>query len=155
MNAVAERLVIKRKFKAPVERVYAAWTDAEQMKRWFAPGDMSVPTAQADVRQGGRYRVQMSEGGSDCEFHTTGGVYREVIPNQRLVFTWQWEGSELETVVTLNFKSVSANETELIGQRDRTNSDSRGLRQRRQPRQARTGLGRLPGESRSLSGLTG
>jgi uncharacterized protein YndB with AHSA1/START domain len=34
MSSVAERLVIRRTFKAPVERVYAAWTDAEQMKRW-------------------------------------------------------------------------------------------------------------------------
>ncbi len=113
MNAVAEKLVIKRRFEASVERVYAAWTDAEQMKRWFAPGDMSVPMAHADARQDGRYRVQMSEGGSDCEFHTAGGVYREVIPNERLVFTWRWEGSELETVVTLEFKSLSANQTEL------------------------------------------
>lgn len=114
MTAVAERLVMTRRFKAPVERVYAAWTDAEQMKRWFAPGDMTVPLAEADVREGGRYRVQMSEGDGDCEFHTTGGVYREVTSNRRLVFTWQWEGSNLETLVTLEFKSLSANETELI-----------------------------------------
>ena len=113
MNAVAEKLVITRTFNAPVERVYAAWTDAEQIKRWFAPGDMSVPEAEADARQGGRYRVQMSEAGSDCEFHTAGGVYREVVPNRRLVFTWQWQGSDLETLVTLEFKPVSANETEL------------------------------------------
>ncbi len=113
MTAVAEKLLVKRTFKAPVERVYAAWTDAEQIKRWFAPGTMSVPMAEADARQGGRYRMQMSEGDGDCAFHTTGGVYREVIPNQRLVFTWQWEGSDLETLVTLEFKSLSAHETEL------------------------------------------
>lgn len=113
MNTVAERLVVKRRFKAPVEKLYAAWTDAEQMKRWFAPGDMSVPSAEADVVIGGRYRVQMSESGGECQFHTTTGVYRDVVPNKRLVFTWQWEGTELETVVTLEFKSLSANETEL------------------------------------------
>lgn len=113
MNAIAERLVVKRSFKSPIERVFAAWTDAEQIKRWFAPGDMTVPMAEADVRVGGRYRIQMSESGDDCEFHTTGGVYREVIPNRRLVFTWQWEGSDLETMVTLEFKSLSAKKTEL------------------------------------------
>ncbi len=132
MNAVAERLVVKRTFKTPVARVYAAWTDAEQMKRWFAPGEMTVPAAEADVREGGRYRVQMSESGSDYAFHTTGGVYREVVPNQRLVFTWQWEGSELETVVTLEFKSLSANETEItlihegFDSEDSLNKDGQG-----------------------------
>jgi uncharacterized protein YndB with AHSA1/START domain len=113
MSAVADRLVVTRIFKAPVERVYAAWTDAQQMKRWFAPGDMSVPVAEADVREGGGYRVQMAGSGSDCEFHTTGGIYREVVPNRRLVFTWQWEGSELETMVTLEFRPLSDSETEL------------------------------------------
>jgi uncharacterized protein YndB with AHSA1/START domain len=68
MNAVAEKLVIKRRFDASVEQVYAAWTDAAQMKRWFAPGAMTVPEAEADVRVGGRYRVRMSEGGSDGPF---------------------------------------------------------------------------------------
>lgn len=115
MNTVAERLVVRRNFKAPIERVYAAWTEAEQIRRWLAPGRMSVPAAEADVRVGGRYRVQMADdnGEGDCEFHTTGGVYREVIPNERLVFTWQWEGSGLETVVTLEFRRVSSKETEL------------------------------------------
>jgi len=111
MNAVAEKLILTRTFKAPVERVYAAWTDPEKMRRWFAPGDMTVPDAEADVRVGGRYRVTMQ--GGECEFNVTGGVYREVIPNHRLVFTWQWEGTDLETLVTLEFRSVSANETEL------------------------------------------
>lgn len=113
MSAVAERLVVKRTFNAPVERIYSAWTDPEKMKRWLAPGDMTVPSAEADVSVGGRYRVQMSEAGSDCAFHTTGGVYREVVPNERLVFTWQWEGSDLETLVTLEFKGLSAGGTEL------------------------------------------
>lgn len=113
MSAVAERLVVTRRFKAPVQRVFAAWTEPEKMKRWFAPGDMTVPAAEADVREGGRYRVQMSEGGSDCEFHVTGGVYREVVPNQRLVFTWQWEGSDQETLVTVEFRPLPDGETEL------------------------------------------
>ena len=113
MSAVAERLVVTRRFKAPVQRVFAAWTEPEKMKRWFAPGDMTVPAAEADVREGGRYRVQMSEGGSDCEFHVTGGVYRELVPNQRLVFTWQWEGSDQETLVTVEFRPLPDGETEL------------------------------------------
>ena len=111
MHTVAEKLVLKRTFEAPVERVYAAWTKPEMMRRWFAPGDMTVPAAEADVRVGGRYRIQMQ--GGDCEFNVTGGTYREVVPNRRLVFTWQWEGTDLETVVTVEFRSVAPNATEL------------------------------------------
>ena len=113
MHEVVPKLVITRSFPAPVERVFEAWTDPDALRRWFCPGNMTLGIAEADVREGGRYRVQMSQGDGDCEFHTTGGVYREVTPNHRLVFTWQWEGSDLETLVTLEFKSLSADETEL------------------------------------------
>ena len=89
------RLEIKRLIKAPRERVFEAWTNAEQLKKWFGPDeDIVVPQTKVDLRAGGKYRIQMKK--PDGEFHTATGTYREVKPPERLVFTWSWEkdGSE-------------------------------------------------------------
>lgn len=114
-TAVDERtsLQIRRVYNAPVAAVYAAWTDPEQMKQWHAPGDdFKVPETAADVRVGGRFRVVMRA--PDGEVHRVGGVYREVVPNTKLVYTWAWESTpERESLVTVEFKS-SGQGTELL-----------------------------------------
>ena len=116
------RLEIKRLIKAPRERVFAAWTDPELLKKWFGPDDdFVVPLAKVDLRAGGKYRIQMKK--PDGEFHTAAGTYREVKPPERLVFTWAWEkdGSEpdfgevepTEMLITLQFHP-RGQETELV-----------------------------------------
>ena len=94
-------LTLSRTFAASPERVWAAWTEPESLKRWFAPGDeFLVPLAEADVRVGGRYRLVMQA--PDGERHDVRGVYREVVPNRRLVFTWAWHSTpERESLVTV------------------------------------------------------
>lgn len=115
-------LEIKRLIKAPRERVFDAWVNPEQLKKWFGPDDdFVVPLAKVDLRVGGKYRIQMKN--SDGEFHTAAGTYREVKPPERLVFTWAWEkdGSEpdfgevepTEMLVTLEFHA-HGNQTELV-----------------------------------------
>jgi len=115
-------LEIKRLIKAPRERVFEAWTNPEQLKKWFGPGqDYLVPLAKVDLRVGGRYRIQMKN--PDGEFHTPVGTYREIKPPERLVFTWAWEkdGSEpdfgevepCEMLVTLEFHA-RGEQTELV-----------------------------------------
>jgi uncharacterized protein YndB with AHSA1/START domain len=104
-------LTIKEVLAAPLNRVYQAWTDVDHMKRWFAPGDMRVPEAVADVQPGGRYRIVMER--TDGHQHIVAGEYREVVPNERLSFSWQWEGSDAITFVELRFKVIDANTTEL------------------------------------------
>lgn len=111
MNKPDRRLILKRTLQAPVEQVYRAWTTPTMIKRWFAPGDMTVPQAQADVREGGSYRITMQESGGDS--HTTYGTYREVVPNKRLVQTWQWEGSQEHTLLTIEFRALGERTTEL------------------------------------------
>lgn len=106
-------LHIRRVYHAPVAAVYAAWTDPEQMKRWMGPtdafGDSEVTM---DVRVGGRYRIVMRS--PDGETHRVGGVYREVVPHKKLVYTWAWESTpERESLVTLEFKP-SGDGTELV-----------------------------------------
>jgi uncharacterized protein YndB with AHSA1/START domain len=65
------------------------------------------------VRVGGRFRIVF--GGPDGKAHECAGVYREVVPNRKLVFTWCWPNTTPErvSVVTVEFKEVKG-KTELI-----------------------------------------
>ena len=104
-------LTLHRTIAAPVETVYAAWTDPEQVRQWFAPGALAVARAVAEAEVGGTFLVEMR--GTDGERHLTRGVYREVIPNRRLVHTWRWEGSDVESLVTVEFEAESAGTTRI------------------------------------------
>jgi uncharacterized protein YndB with AHSA1/START domain len=105
-------LTLKRRLKAPRERVWKAWTTGEELKRWFGPSDaMVIEVADVDLRPGGSYRIVAREPGG--ERHEVGGVYREVEPNARLVFTWAWISTpERESLVTLELRDAGG-ETDL------------------------------------------
>jgi uncharacterized protein YndB with AHSA1/START domain len=106
------QLRLNRFIAARREQVFRAWISPALMQQWFCPVDMSVAQAEADPRVGGLYRVQMRK--SSGELHITSGVYREVIPNERLVFTWGWEGPDRhETLVTIELRDKD-NGTELV-----------------------------------------
>jgi len=101
--AVKPSLTIKRRFNAPPEKVFAAWTDPEKVKRWMGPGEVKVLSVDSDPRNGGRYRWVMQA--PNGEQHDVSGVYREVIRNQKLVFTWAWKSTpERESLVTVEIK---------------------------------------------------
>ena len=104
-------LTLHRTLDAPVEAVYAAWTDPETMRQWFAPGGLAVARAVAEVEVGGTFLIEMR--GQNGESHVTRGVYREVVPNRRLVHTWQWEGSDVESLVTVELEPASPGTTRL------------------------------------------
>ncbi|MBR0736932.1 SRPBCC domain-containing protein [Bradyrhizobium liaoningense] len=75
------------------------------MAQWFGPPNMKPATlnAELDVRAGGRYRISFT--GDDGEYFEAGGVFREVVPNERLVFTWAWHSTpERESLVTITLK---------------------------------------------------
>ena len=112
------RLELRRIYPASVEAVYAAWADPEQMSRWMAPSDAFGPTqATLDVRVGGRYRIVMRD--PEGNLHTVSGVYREVVPNRKLVYTWAWESTpERESVVSVELRRVDQG-TELLLTHDR------------------------------------
>ncbi len=95
-------LTLKRRIKAPPAQVFAAWTDPEKIVHWFGPAHTIAGSVRADmdVRVGGRYRMNFQT--DDGESHQVGGVYREVVPNSRLVFTWAWHSTpERESLVTV------------------------------------------------------
>ena len=104
-------LTLSEVMKAPLARVYAAWCDMEKLRQWFAPGDMTVPEAVCDLRPGGHYRIVMEEAGGRRRI--VAGQYREVVPNERLRFSWQWEGSPVVTEVAVHFRAVDDRHTEI------------------------------------------
>ena len=95
-------ITLKRHIKAPPAKVFAAWTQAEKLVRWFGPYETLMETmkAELDVRPGGKYRASFRT--QDGEYHEVGGEYREVVPEQRLQFTWAWHTTkERESLVTI------------------------------------------------------
>jgi len=107
-------LALTRSYPVAPEKVWRAWTDAEAVKKWWGPGPGEpVSAAELDVRVGGRFRIVF--GGAHGTEHECAGVYKEVVPNRRLVFTWSWPRTtpERESVVTIVFKAVPDG-TELI-----------------------------------------
>jgi len=93
-------LTLTRRLKAPPARVFRAWTDPEQLGRWWGPPGATTVLAEIDLRVGGRFRKVMRS--QDGEEHDVRGVYREVVPDRKLVFTWAWRSTpERESLVTL------------------------------------------------------
>jgi uncharacterized protein YndB with AHSA1/START domain len=113
MNASKNiQLRMSRFIAAKRDKVFQAWTRPALMQQWYCPVDMTVSLAEADPKVGGRYKVQMKK--SSGELHTTFGVYREIIPNEKLVFTWGWEGPDrYETLVTIELHDKDGG-TELV-----------------------------------------
>ena len=98
-------LVITRVFDAPRELVFKLWTDPRHAALWWGPRDHPATRVEMDVRPGGRWRhcLTAAEDGREL-WHR--GVFREVSPPERLVFTFAWEEEGergLETVVTVTF----------------------------------------------------
>jgi len=105
-DLAARTLVTVRIFDAPRELVYRAWTDPEQLARWFPPEGFTSPRCEIDARPGGVMRVDM-QAPDGPPFHGLvfpgPGVFTEVIPNERLVFTMTPEiepGKPMPTVTT-------------------------------------------------------
>jgi uncharacterized protein YndB with AHSA1/START domain len=96
LPASDRELVLTRTINAPPAKVFRAWTEPELLKQWFAPRPWTVSAAEADVRPGGSSLIVMRS--PEGQEFPNPGVYLEVVPNERLVFTdaytSAWEPSE-------------------------------------------------------------
>ncbi|TFW28344.1 SRPBCC domain-containing protein [Massilia arenosa] len=98
-------VTLVRRIKAPPAKVFAALTRPEQMLQWWGPDAGPTLSAEADVRPGGRFSIVFRLLNGDE--HNPTGVYREVIPDRKLVFTWEWRGSpEKESLVTFELTPI-------------------------------------------------
>ena len=95
------RIEMVKVIKAKRERVYAAWTQPEKIKGWFGGDRMSTSLVEVDLKIGGSYRIEM-EGAM-----AVWGEYREIVPNERVSFTWSatWSPGEA-SLVTVTLKDV-------------------------------------------------
>jgi uncharacterized protein YndB with AHSA1/START domain len=95
-------VVLTRRYNAPPAQVYAAWTEPEMIVRWFGASSARADTIKAttDVRTGGRFVFSFTQGSG--ERFEASGVYKEVVPGQKLVFSWAWHSTpERESQVTV------------------------------------------------------
>jgi uncharacterized protein YndB with AHSA1/START domain len=104
-RAVGPELTITRTYDAPVSLVFQIWSEREHMQQWLGPRGFTCTSLSLDFRPGGAWRgcIQSEQYGALW----MGGVYREIVPDRRLVFTFAWdEGPDepgLQTLVTVTF----------------------------------------------------
>lgn len=105
-------LELKRLLPAEIGRVFAAWSSADALSRWFMCAPGWTATTSLDFRVGGKFRVEMHSAGRPVG--TASGEYREIDPPRRLVFTWTAEGAVgvRDSVVVVELKAIGA-QTEL------------------------------------------
>ena len=101
-----EALVLEmtRRFKAPREAVFRAWTDPEAFAEWMGPPGIQAREVKIDLRVGGAYSLVMH--GSEGGVYPLSGTYKEIAPPERLVFTFIWghgDLKDLEMLITLTF----------------------------------------------------
>ncbi len=109
--ATENSIVITRVFAAPAERIFAAWTDSELLKQWMGPGPVTVSIAEVDLTVGGSYTLVMNE--PKGATHIPSGTYEEIVPNEKLTFTWKWATSDEVTHVAIELRKLDDDETEL------------------------------------------
>jgi uncharacterized protein YndB with AHSA1/START domain len=96
------QLVMSRVIAASPERLFAAWTTPDQLRKWWGPPGGHCVDAQTDVRAGGSYRLDNRT--ADGELITISGTFTEVSPPTRIAYTWQVDpGPAHSELVTVSF----------------------------------------------------
>src|SRR6478752_8611218 len=101
------QLHLEKILVVPQEQVFAAFVDAEQLRRWWGPAEFTVPRLEFGAVEGTDYRIAMQPPDGDV-FHIR-GTFRSVEPPRRLVFTFTYEEpdpDDEETLVTLSFDTT-------------------------------------------------
>src|SRR5262245_53976208 len=98
MKASPHKLVIKRILSAPRERVFSALTDPAKMAKWFIGMETGQAKVTSDFRVGGKYSVEMSNTEEKC---VPCGEYLEIVPPEKLSFTWSVDGKVKNSKVTI------------------------------------------------------
>jgi uncharacterized protein YndB with AHSA1/START domain len=96
MRSEERHFTVTRILDAPVERVWRAWTTAEDVRRWWGPQGFTAPVAEMDVREGGRSLVAMRSPEGQDLYNTW--TYRNIVPNERFEFITRFADAEGRTM---------------------------------------------------------
>lgn len=98
---------LHRVLRAPPERVYRAFLDADANAKWLPPNGFTCKVHQLDARVGGSYRMSFTNFSSGSS-HSFGGKYLELVPNERIRHSDTFEDPNLkgEMVTTITLKKV-------------------------------------------------
>ena len=143
-TATKEKITLRmeRIIAATPERLFALWTEPEELIKWWGPEGYTTPKHAMDVRPGGRWRTTMRS--PDGKDHTVSGIYRTLEPPRRLVFTWGWD----DDAGAARPRDRSHGDVRADHRRHAHGAAAAGLRRRGQPRAPRAWLGfelRVPG----------
>lgn len=106
----ARTLLMSRTFSTSAQRVFDAWTKPEEFSKWMGPEGTKVQGCEIELKPGGSFKVALTSDNGD---HVATGLYEEIAPGERLVFTWAWtypEGRGHVTAITIEL-SESDGET--------------------------------------------
>jgi len=81
-----DAVVVERTFEASVDLIWQMWTDPTHFKNWYGPKGFIIPVADMDLRVGGRRLICMASPDGSMKMWTV-GEYKEIVPNERLVYT--------------------------------------------------------------------
>jgi uncharacterized protein YndB with AHSA1/START domain len=112
-------LTIVRTLTAPPERVWRAWTTAEELGAWIWPTSWGT-TCSIDLRVGGRFRIESAGDGPNVS-----GEYVTIDPPGRIVTTWQWDDEVEETLVTITIEPDGTGSTLTVTHERFTDEETR------------------------------
>ena len=121
-GAKLHELSINRVFNAPRDVVYEAFTNAAHTREWMGPRGFVATHFEQDARPGGKWRACLHQteawkGRTDFPDLGQGGTFREIVPPERLVYTFAWEGQggqpTRETVITIHFTELGGDRTQM------------------------------------------
>ena len=99
---------LHRVLRAPPERIYRAFLDADAMAKWLPPHGFTGKVHEINAKVGGKYRMSFTNF-SNGQSHSFGGEYLELVPNERIKHTDVFDNPHLPGVmhVTIELKKVS------------------------------------------------
>lgn len=112
MASSTNALTVKYTIHAPLQEVYKAWVTPQLVQRW------GPERAVVDARVGGQFRFETRAEDNPKQLHLVTGEYKELVPAQRMVMTWVYEGpmspgKKIETLVSVNFTELAPRVVEL------------------------------------------